>query len=137
MLQRSEICLHLQYMRRLWSGSEDHRCLQAHFYHRDRSYLSGMDNTETDISQQEDQEDAKKHKNQVKDNDNIWKEFCQDLKKRVAHKFIADWQVKQFLDSIQALQRRKVAMVMDFAENYTCRLESETQAYHNRSPYTQ
>ena len=62
--------------------------------------------------------------------DKFFLSFCDDLQKRIAHKFRADWQTAQFQASISNIQRGHIVMVMDFAENYTCRLPAEIQSYH-------
>ena len=40
------------------------------------------------------------------------------------------WQQNQFQDSVMHLQKDEAVLVMDFAENYTCRKVREAQAYH-------
>ncbi len=57
-------------------------------------------------------------------------ELCKDLGKHGTHKFHTAWQERQFDDSVNGLQKHDVVLIMDFAENYTCRKQCESQSYH-------
>lgn len=61
-------------------------------------------------------------------------EMLQELKIEAAalseHLFTASWQSREFLRVSKSPPSRSVVMVLDFAENYSCRFQDEVQAVH-------
>ena len=53
-----------------------------------------------------------------------------EAKELSSHLFRAKWQQTMFAKAKEEMQPKSAVMVLDFAENYTCSLQSEVQSHH-------